>query len=329
MKLAAPGSQDGAAGLEESIERQAHFETAWKSYLPGLRRLCLRWMNGRREDAEDAVGQVAITALQMIPRNLDPSAARSWLFRLAYTKCMDIHRERRRAPLPITGNEAPTPGFASGALPLETAILKAELYFIVRRSIRELSPRLRSVAELHVLRDMQYAEIAEVLAISAVNVRKRMQEVRAALSGPLRTYLEGSSDSFRPPPRTVEYCREQTAREEECPPTPSPSRTPQWSTEAIRKYVYKHPRGWKKRWELASRLREAGLLGEAALHYQEAVIRQPRQPALWIELGETLFSLGRAGAAVAAYEAGLRWARSEPTRHRLLELIACCRKNTG
>lgn len=296
----------------ENQERREGFEAAWRRYQAELYRLSLRWTSGRQEDAEDALAQVAIVALQTIPSGLKPSDTRAWLLRVAYTKCMDLHRERRRSLQAFQGEETPPPEIASDSPHLESVVLADELRAVVRRYVSRLAPGLRAVAELHLLRDLRYAEVAEILAISEANVRKRMQQVRAVLRGPLQRYLAGEAGAVR--------CAQTKVPRRRKPAAPA-----RWSVEALRKYVRAHPRGWKKRWELASRLRQEGLLEEAILHFQGAALRQPRQPRLWMEMGEALREAGRPGEAAAAYEKALRWARDEATKRRVRDLLAGCR----
>src|SRR6185295_17345791 len=73
----------------------------------------------------------------------------------------------------------------------ESVLLAGELISVTRDRIQSLPPRLRKVAELHLLGEMPYSEIADLLALTEVNVRKRMQEGRALLREHLQAYMEG------------------------------------------------------------------------------------------------------------------------------------------
>ncbi len=119
-----------------------------------------------------------------MPPWLSPDEARRWLLRLVYTKCMDIHRHRRRFLEAEEENEAGGPG-------LEAALLESELIAFVRDRIQRLPLRLRSVAELHLLQDLSYSEIADRLSLTEANARKRMQNVRTLLREHLHAYRRG------------------------------------------------------------------------------------------------------------------------------------------
>lgn len=285
-------------------ERKKRIEEAWRQHFPELYRRSLSWTNGRREDAEDALGQAALVALQKLPEDLSPEASLPWLLRLVYSKCMDIHRERRRRQHFVDDVDMGSLPEPAGSGDLETALLSGELASFVRRSIEEMPARLRSVAEPYLLRDLGYAEIAARLEITEVNVRKRMQGARAYLRECLRHYMEGGG-AVCPASR-----QRRVAGALSEPPSRKRTRL---SLAALEEYVRRHPRGWKMRHELASRLAAAGRHEEAVVHLRLALERQPGQSRLWRDLGRTLSALGCDGEALAAYEEALCRTRDPET----------------
>jgi len=306
--------QDARFDQEEELRRE-RFETAWRQNISELHRRSLQWTSGRREDADDALGHAALVALEKMPRELQPVEARRWLLRLVYSKCMDISRYRKRSPCIARGVvdassneeiEAAGPGH-------DSILLAGELLSVTQDRIQSLPPRLRKVAELYLLGEVPYSEIADLLALTEVNVRKRMQEARAFLREHLQAYMEG--DVRIQAPRTASRISPSSNE-------PEPLRLSGWTLESLERYVERHPRGWKKRWELALRLRETGCPEEAVLHFREAANRQPFRMELWSELGTTLLLLGRGVEAREALEVALRRARDEASRARLRDLIA-------
>ncbi len=311
------GLQDCGRDDEEQELRRARFETVWRQNVSELYRRSLRWTSGRREDADDALGHSALIALEKMPQELKPVEARRWLLRLVYTKCMDIRRYRKRTPcLARDGNTPSSKEEIEAIGPChESRLLAGELISVVRDRIQSFPPRLRKVAELHLLGEISYSEIADLLALTEVNVRKRMQEARALLREHLQAYLEG--DVRIQAPRTADPGS--SAINE-----PEPLRRSGWTLESLEKYVQLHPRGWKKRWELALRLREAGFPEQAVPHFREAASRQHRRIEIWFDLGTTLLLLNRSQEAREAFEAALRQARDEASKARLHELITKC-----
>ncbi|HEX4963265.1 MAG TPA: RNA polymerase sigma factor [Thermoanaerobaculia bacterium] len=300
---------------EEEL-RRSRFETAWRQNVSELYRRSLQWTSGRREDADDALGQAALIALEKMPQELQPVEARRWLLRLVYSKCMDISRYRRRSPCLVRDNDdSPKEEVEAAGPGHESVLLAGELISVTRDRIQSLPPRLRKVAELHLLGEVPYSEIADRLALTEVNVRKRMQEARAFLREHLQAYMEG--DVRIQAPRTAN--QSSPAINE-----PEPLRLSGWTLESLERYVQRHPRGWKKRWELALRLREAGFPEKAVFHFREAASRQPHRMELWSDLGTILLLLGCSTEAREAFEAALRRARDEVSRARLRDLIARC-----
>lgn len=318
-----PGPRAGEGVADDA--GKGRFESVWQQCFPELYRRSLDWTSGRREDAEDALGQAAVSALQKMPRDLQPGEARAWLLRLVYSKCMDIHRQRRRSRVVVREVDDPAleQQIAAPEPSHESALLDIELAAVARMLILRLPPRLRSVAELHFLQDKKYPEIADALAITEVNVRKRVQHSRSLLRERMQAYLEG--DATIRASRGTEAGEGHGARDAET----DSFRESRWSLAALRKYVDRHPRGWKKRWELAVRLREEGALEEAVGHLHLALRRQPRRAELWIELGATLERLGRSGEARDLVWGAFRWVHDEAGRARLRESVESFRGRSG
>jgi tetratricopeptide (TPR) repeat protein len=225
---------------------------------------------------------------------------------------MDVYRQRkrtRRCVMDLDAGSLEAIAIAAGPS-LEAAFLEGELASLMRNWILDMPPRLRSVAGFHLIEEMHYGEIADALAISEVNVRKRMQEARGLLRDLLRAYLAGDAGLQR----TVRGRRSTGAKEVRPRDSGAERLTPGQTgrqIQALRAYIRKHPRGWKKRRELALLLRRSGDLEEAAELLHQAMERQPRLIAIALELGDVLEELGRTEEAMATYQSALGWARSE------------------
>jgi RNA polymerase sigma factor (sigma-70 family) len=310
---------EGERGDENPEERwRARFEVFWSENVAELQRRSLRWTSGRQEDADDALGQAALVALEKMPQELQPEEVRRWLLRLVYSKCMDIHRHRHRSRYVTwdVGNPSPENEIEAAGPGLESMLLTCELVAVAHDRIRRLPPRLRGVAELHLLRDEPYSEIADLLSLTEVNIRKRMQEARALLREHIHAYLAGDAGIQIRNPDEDESSQNLHQ--------PEPLQVSGWTLEALEKYVHRHPRSWKRRWELALRLHESGALDEAILHFREATSRQPRRMELWSDLGTALLLLNRNEEARAAFEAALGRAKDEADRTRLQDWMAQC-----
>jgi hypothetical protein len=114
-------------------------------------------------------------------------------------------------------------------------------------------------------------DIAQQLELTSESVRKRLQYARGILGTRLRTLLSGSLPaSVEEPPgsRVVGPARASTPRE-----------TRRLAT--LRRYVERHPRGSKKRLELARLLDALGRAEEAQAEYRRAraLTARPSSPA--------------------------------------------------
>jgi RNA polymerase sigma-70 factor (ECF subfamily) len=156
------------------------FWTRWFACERRLRRLALRWMGGNRSEAEDAVSDAAVRALEKLTTTPPRADHDVWLERLLYSVCMDRHRRRRtrervcvrlHAPI-LAGDEPRSP---------EDALLVRDRTERILGALDRLQPELRDAISLRFLDGRSYLEIASARGISAVNARKRVQLARAAL----------------------------------------------------------------------------------------------------------------------------------------------------
>ncbi len=178
-----------ASPEEPLAEGHARFLSAWIPYRPRLYHLCLRWVGGRPEDAEEAMSRVSLHALEQ-PPGAAISSVRAWLTRLARNTCNDLHRERASLLKKLDGlaQDAPPDAAAEDA---ESEYLKKELDLALHHAIGVLPARLRAPCELRFLDEMPHDDIARDLGLTCETVRKRIQEGRALLKEDAAAYLEG------------------------------------------------------------------------------------------------------------------------------------------
>ena len=309
------------------------FADAWQKYSQELFQRCLAWMGGHRADAEEAFARAAILIYRKFPEHYRQLAdPRAWLLRLTHNACMDLHREKsRRREVDLDPDVLPaqviTPSFASTPVrDPERSYLHKELEEFLLSSIDDLTPRLRDTI-LHHLALAGSREVADRLAITEVNVRKRMQEARAILKHRLSDYRSGSAELILRPingQRKPPTARDVTGRwrvralrpveirlpskietEDVLWLSYPPKRASKRRQSALERYILEHPSGWKKRHELGRYLVEVGKLEEAIPHLEQVVRRQPRQLEPWLELAACHRLLERPAQVVTVYERAL------------------------
>ena len=188
--------------LSQGDERA--FWQLWEQHQNYLRKCCLNWMGGNPIDAEEALSRVTLKVWKKLPKYADKiNNLKSWLRKLTYRLCMDIHRERKRGAMGVESiEEVAVAGngevASSGASP-ELSVLGSELEMYIRQAIDNLPPKLRETFILYCYWEMPYTDIAQHLAISNPNVRKRIQKAREILQKQLTPYLSGLENSPLPP----------------------------------------------------------------------------------------------------------------------------------
>jgi RNA polymerase sigma factor (sigma-70 family) len=183
-------SDDRSLLSELSRGNDSAFWSIWESHWDHLYGVCLRHLNGEHSDAADAVSRSMLIAHKRLPEYARHVAnLEAWLTRLTCNVCLDIHRERRRSAhaaidlAEVLGEVAQTA--RSRPTTPEDKILQAEACLAITSAIGGLPPRLRMVAELRFVEDLDYEVIARRLVITQASARKRVQQAREILSDQL------------------------------------------------------------------------------------------------------------------------------------------------
>ena len=160
------------------------FWPLWEAHSNRLYAICLREMNKNYADAEDALTQAMLKALQKLPvfaaKISHPGA---WLTRLTCNVCKDIHRSRTRRQV-IALDFGNTIEFLH--VPDQYEFSKehhapVEIEQDPASMIDHLPVRLREVFAMRFIQELSYKEISIRLALTQVTVRKRIQHARATL----------------------------------------------------------------------------------------------------------------------------------------------------
>ena len=175
-----------SAKTASRVELERRFWELWLSCYSDLLRQSLVLMNGNRAEAEDAVSRAALHAFTKYPQHAKTiTNPRGWLTRLMFNVCMDGHRQSVRFDKVTEGlqSEQATHLGLVGAVARspEHQVAERERARRVKGSINSLPTHLRDPFVLRFIRERSYAEIAEQLGLSSVNVRKRIQIARAIL----------------------------------------------------------------------------------------------------------------------------------------------------
>jgi RNA polymerase sigma-70 factor (ECF subfamily) len=165
---------------------------------------------GSAQDAEDALQETLLAAWRGLGSFEGRASVRTWLYRIATSRCLDSLRAARRRPpevdIPIFKIDPPEPNRLSEVVWLEPypdvlldgmidARLGPEARLDAREAIslafmtavQQLSPRQRAVLILRDVLCFHASEVAEILEASEESVTSALKRARAALRDRLPT----------------------------------------------------------------------------------------------------------------------------------------------
>lgn len=143
--------------------------------------LCRRLL-GNDTDALDAAQEAMIAIVRGLPRFDGRSAFSTWIYRVTTNACLDELRRRQRRsaePLPAYERAEDQPATTSRPMAVEDTVAA---HVDIDRALTQLPAEFRVAVVLRDLCRLDYAEIAEVLAIPAGTVRSRISRGRAGLA---------------------------------------------------------------------------------------------------------------------------------------------------
>ena len=190
--------------LLESIannDRQAFWQL-WLKHQKYLFNCCCKWMNGNSHDAEEILGQLMLKAWDKLPSYaLTINNVRSWLSRMAYNLCVDVHRHKHKKNKTISYDsldqysETKYCDNSEHLLSPEKLILRQEILEYLREAIDRLPLRLKEPLILLYYHQVSVPEIAQRLMISQDSVYKRIAHARKLLEEKLNHYYHQEQTS--------------------------------------------------------------------------------------------------------------------------------------
>ena len=189
--MVAPSEQAGC-------DRRVEFETLMARELPRFQRMAMRWLRNR-EDAEDAVQNAVLSAFKHISSFEGRARMSSWVMSIAINSVkMQLRKTKRNAvPLDYMGEDSSVTVANTlrhpGPNP-EQIFQSSEIYGIVTRSIRKLSPTQRMSLQLFELGGLSLKEAAETLGVPLGTVKAQLARGRERLRKTLGKVLGAAGD---------------------------------------------------------------------------------------------------------------------------------------
>ena len=157
------------------------------AHVPALYALC-RGMLGHAEDAEDAVGDTLLRALNGLPQFRGTANIKTWLTRIAVNMCLERKRGSARQQPHDALSVAPSLDTLAhpGASPESATVARVYL----AQALESLRPRQRAVLLLKELEGWTAAEIAEATGWSTPRVKVELYRTRRALAAWMKRHEE-------------------------------------------------------------------------------------------------------------------------------------------
>jgi RNA polymerase sigma-70 factor (ECF subfamily) len=169
------------------MSSRRRFETLVLPHLDAAFNLA-RWLLRDGPSAEDAVQEASMRAFRYIDslRGDDP---RPWWLGIVRNTCFTMLERRRNGPDMVVLEDAELE-VAQGAAERSTSdpaalLEQSHLRARLDAAIRELSPLLREVIVLREFEDLEYAEIASIIAVPIGTVMSRLSRAREKLRAAL------------------------------------------------------------------------------------------------------------------------------------------------
>ena len=164
---------------------ECDFNLIWRSHKHRIYSCCLKWLNGDKDKADDAMSLASEKALRYFQSNKEQVIKMyPWLCKLAYNICIDMHRiQTRQYELINQVSALPNEFYFSdnSSEELEEQIERESNLDSLIGKISKLPDYLMIAVKYRFFEELEYEEIANRLDISPNNVRKRIQLARKQL----------------------------------------------------------------------------------------------------------------------------------------------------
>ena len=173
---------------EEILTRMKSGETALYEIL--IRRYnALLYKIGRsygfyHEDTQDLMQEAYITAYQHLQEFEGKSQWSTWLARIMINKCLYKLKINKRMKLTTLGDE--------GTVSIDKSILSLELGKVMEKAIEALPENYRMVFLLREVQGLSVIQTAEILNITPVNVKVRLNRAKSQLQTKLEKWYNGA-----------------------------------------------------------------------------------------------------------------------------------------
>lgn len=199
LKLSEKARQDYAL-VQEALEGdEKAFARLLFRYKDAIYFMLLKMVNNK-SDAEDLTLEAFGKAFKNLHQYSPGFAFSTWLFKIASNNCIDFLRKQRGVHISIENsqessseNELPLK-LKSGEPDPEEKLIRKQKAILLRKVVRRLKPRYRTLVEYRYFREYSYEEIARQLNLPLGTVKAQLFRARDMLFRMIETTEMGEHD---------------------------------------------------------------------------------------------------------------------------------------
>ncbi|AXT60243.1 RNA polymerase sigma factor [Aquimarina sp. AD10] len=156
-----------------SKKNQQFFDTIYRQCYPMVLQMCLGFMKGDTDIANDLSQEVFINIWKAIDKFKGKSSSKTWVYRITVNTCLQyIRKEKKKSNIPLEKIE--------GILADEHSGSKTEQDQSLYRAIGKLE-KIDRLIIMMVLEGQDYDNISNVLGIQPTNVRVKIHRIKKRL----------------------------------------------------------------------------------------------------------------------------------------------------
>ncbi|MBR2743535.1 MAG: sigma-70 family RNA polymerase sigma factor [Clostridia bacterium] len=173
------------------------FELIVKRYEKKVYNLALRYLKNP-DDALDVSQDVFIQVYQNLSGFRGDAQFSTWIYRVTYNKCVDMLRKTQKIRRNVVMSTDDENFFETrdGSASIEESYEGRETLLAVMKIIDALPDEQRDVVMLRYIKDLSYAQIAEVMDIAEGTVKSRLNRARIKIKEQMKD--SGTKAAARP-----------------------------------------------------------------------------------------------------------------------------------
>lgn len=156
--------------MSANKERQLIFGSLHQQYLPMVKQLCMGYVKGDMQHAEDLTQEVFINIWHGLDKFRNDASYKTWIYRITVNTCLlhlrSVNKLQSTVELHEVHSEAP-----------ERIEKTEERYQSLYKAIGEL-PHMERLIMMMMLEELAYEEIGAITGINAIHLRVKIHRVK-------------------------------------------------------------------------------------------------------------------------------------------------------